>query len=154
MLGDSEWEELYFPFAWALMEMKTGLKSPVTPFICSKTTLQMVCDMETTCMPIASAIWTSTPLFSDFDLVPKLLFLWIWTKTAFCVIFSLYSEPTCNSKGLVWAKQYQTVLGYTSQVSSVFCAIWLVPLSQNILYYSPSSKTRWRPVLFNSFLAV
>ena len=29
-----------------------------------------------------------------------------------------------------------------------FCAIWLVPLSRNILYYSPPSKTKWHPVLF------
>ena len=40
------------------------------------------------------------------------------------------------------------ILAYTSQVNSVFCAIWLVPLSWNILHYSPQSKTKWHPVLF------
>ena len=40
------------------------------------------------------------------------------------------------------------VLAYTSQVNRVFCTIWLVSLSQNILHYSPLNKTRWRPVVF------
>ena len=41
-----------------------------------------------------------------------------------------------------------TDLTYTSLVNSVYCTIWLVPLSRNILHYLPQSKTRWRPVLF------
>ena len=40
------------------------------------------------------------------------------------------------------------MLSYTSQVNRVFYAIWLVPLSRNILHYSSPSKMRWCPVLF------
>ena len=53
-----------------------------------------------------------------------------------------YSNDDCRTR-----KRY-CQLAYTSQVDSVFRAIWLVRLSRNILHYPPSSKTRWRPVLF------
>ena len=33
-------------------------------------------------------------------------------------------------------------------MDGIFCAIWLIPLSRNILHYLPPSKTSWRPVLF------
>ena len=45
------------------------------------------------------------------------------------------------------ANEYRN-LAYILQVESVFCAILLVPLSPNILHYSPVSKTRWRLVMF------
>ena len=48
---------------------------------------------------------------------------------------------------LIYTLRYLS-LAYILQVDSVFCAIWLVPLSRNILHYSLLSKTKWRPVLF------
>ena len=81
-----------------------------------------------------------------------------WRGKLFCAS-SIYSLPCeidnrgfCKTSkeifhlsGLLW--EYSP-LTYTSQVDSVFRAIWLVPLSRIILHYSPPSKTRWRPIMF------
>ena len=67
------------------------------------------------------------------------------------------SSDTTNiiNRFFTWAKSWDfsqwieyLVLAYISQANSIFCAIWLVLRSRNILHHSPMSKTRWRPILF------
>ena len=89
----------------------------------------------------------------------KFLSILVWIlltmSRSACWVECFSRNPYCEEykmcfffQGITWA--YCTLV-YTTQVNSAFRAIWLVPLSRDIKYYSPGgfhlwTKCRMRPI--------